>query len=141
LDYLVSGVEPVRRRRDAAKASQSIRSRTYRLIFGRNVWQHEHTESVRFAEGLQQILAKVSLAGCLTAGLIGTARAGCCPGCPLAGRHYLTMRTGRSLRWMTLCAVLPRTRPARSPRPREPITITPASVSLASATISRAAYP
>ena len=33
-------------------------------------------------------------------------------------RGHLTIRTGRSARRITLCAVLPRTRPARSPRPR-----------------------
>jgi nucleotide-binding universal stress UspA family protein len=52
-----------------------------------------------------------------------------------------TISTGRSARWMTLCAVLPMTSPARSPRPREPMTMTPQSSSMASATISRAAWP
>jgi hypothetical protein len=52
---------------------------------------------------------------------------------------HLTMRTGRSVRWITLCAVLPRIKPAKSLRPREPITMTSASCSIASSTISRAA--
>src|SRR5579875_999805 len=46
---------------------------------------------------------------------------------PRLAPGYLTTSTGRSLRWITLCAVLPTTRPARSPWPLEPITITPAS--------------
>ena len=52
---------------------------------------------------------------------------------------HLTIRTGRSVRCMTLCAVLPRMNPARSLRPREPITMTSASCSIAASTISRAA--
>lgn len=54
-------------------------------------------------------------------------------------RGHLTIRTGRSVRCITLCAVLPRMTPARSLRPREPITMTPASCSIASSTISRTA--
>ena len=52
---------------------------------------------------------------------------------------HLTIRTGRSVRWMTLCAVLPRMRPARSLRPREPITMMSASWAIASSTMSPAA--
>ena len=52
---------------------------------------------------------------------------------------HLTIRTGRSVRCITLCAVLPRIKPARSLRPREPITMTSASCSIASSTMSRAA--
>ena len=52
---------------------------------------------------------------------------------------YRTTSTGLSARWMTLCAVLPTSSPLRSPRPREPITMTPASCALASPMISRAA--
>src|SRR5205814_2031579 len=44
-------------------------------------------------------------------------------------------------RWITLCAVLPRMAPAKSLRPREPMMMTSASCSLASARISRAACP
>ena len=52
---------------------------------------------------------------------------------------HLTIRTGRSVRCITLCAVLPRMNPARSLRPREPITMTSASCSIASSTMLRAA--
>jgi hypothetical protein len=52
---------------------------------------------------------------------------------------YRTTSTGLSARWMTLWAVLPTSSPLRSPRPREPITMTPASCALASPMISRAA--
>src|SRR5258708_4410211 len=52
-----------------------------------------------------------------------------------------TTITGRSLRWITLCAVLPTTSPARSLLPLEPMMMMPASCSWASLTISRAACP
>ena len=79
-----------------------------------------------------------------------TSRAARCPRRPaLAGRRghlpgsliQRTTSTGRSARWITLCAVLPSTSPDRSPRPLDPITMTSASCSLASSTISRAAWP
>ncbi len=50
-----------------------------------------------------------------------------------------TMSTGRSARWITLCAVLPSSSPARSPRPREPMMMTSTSSLRASSTISLAA--
>src|SRR5260221_14228871 len=52
-----------------------------------------------------------------------------------------TTSTGRSVRWITLCAVLPRTSPARSLLPLKPTMMMPASCSRASLTISRAACP
>jgi len=55
---LVSGGE---RAGDAAmleKARQSMEAGATGLIFGRNVWQREHDESLRFAGQLREILAK-----------------------------------------------------------------------------------
>jgi len=55
---LVSGGE---RAGDAAmleKARQSMEAGATGLIFGRNVWQREHIESLRFAAQLKEILAK-----------------------------------------------------------------------------------
>jgi class I fructose-bisphosphate aldolase len=55
---LVSGGE---RMGDAAmldKASQSMAAGATGLIFGRNVWQREHDESLRFVDQLKEILAK-----------------------------------------------------------------------------------
>ncbi|HUB42734.1 MAG TPA: hypothetical protein VMA72_28100 [Streptosporangiaceae bacterium] len=55
---LVSGGE---RAGDAAmleKARQSMEAGATGLIFGRNVWQREHAESLRFAGQLKDILAK-----------------------------------------------------------------------------------
>jgi fructose-bisphosphate aldolase, class I len=55
---LVSGGE---RAGDAAmleKARQSMEAGATGLIFGRNVWQREHGESLRFAAQLKEILAK-----------------------------------------------------------------------------------
>jgi class I fructose-bisphosphate aldolase len=40
------------------KARQSMEAGATGLIFGRNVWQREHDESLRFAARLQEILAK-----------------------------------------------------------------------------------
>lgn len=40
------------------KARQSMEAGATGLIFGRNVWQREHTESLRFAAKLRDILAK-----------------------------------------------------------------------------------
>src|SRR5579862_7695730 len=54
---------------------------------------------------------------------------------------YRITSTGRSVRWITLCAVLPRTSPVRSLRPRLPITMTPTSCCFANSTISAAARP
>src|SRR5262249_43360439 len=50
-----------------------------------------------------------------------------------------TTMTGRSVRWITLCAVLPSIAPVRSPLPLEPMMMRLASCSWASLTISRAA--
>jgi fructose-bisphosphate aldolase, class I len=55
---LVSGGE---RAGDAAmleKARQSMEAGATGLIFGRNVWQHERDESLRFVAQLREILAK-----------------------------------------------------------------------------------
>ena len=40
------------------KARQSMEAGATGLIFGRNVWQREHDESLRFVTQLQDILAK-----------------------------------------------------------------------------------
>lgn len=40
------------------KARQSMEAGATGLIFGRNVWQREHAESLRFASQLKEILAK-----------------------------------------------------------------------------------
>ena len=42
------------------KAQQSMEAGATGLIFGRNVWQREHSESLRFAAQLKDILAKYS---------------------------------------------------------------------------------
>jgi class I fructose-bisphosphate aldolase len=55
---LISGGE---RAGDAAmleKAQESLEAGATGLIFGRNVWQREHDESLRFVARLQEILAK-----------------------------------------------------------------------------------
>jgi fructose-bisphosphate aldolase, class I len=39
-------------------ARQSMEADATGLMFGRNVWQREHDESLRFAARLQDILAK-----------------------------------------------------------------------------------
>lgn len=47
---------------DQAGLSAGKKARLHRilsgLIFGRNVWQREHTESLRFVSQLKDILAK-----------------------------------------------------------------------------------
>jgi class I fructose-bisphosphate aldolase len=40
------------------KARQSMEAGATGLIFGRNVWQRDHEESLRFAGQLREILAK-----------------------------------------------------------------------------------
>ena len=40
------------------KARQSMEAGATGLIFGRNVWQREHDESLRFVTRLKDILAK-----------------------------------------------------------------------------------
>jgi class I fructose-bisphosphate aldolase len=40
------------------KARESMEAGATGLIFGRNVWQREHDESLRFVERLREILAK-----------------------------------------------------------------------------------
>ena len=40
------------------KARESMEAGATGLIFGRNVWQREHDESLRFVDQLKQILAK-----------------------------------------------------------------------------------
>lgn len=40
------------------KAEESMSAGATGLIFGRNVWQRDHDESLRFVERLRQILAK-----------------------------------------------------------------------------------
>jgi fructose-bisphosphate aldolase, class I len=60
---LVSGGE---RAGDAVmleKARQSMEAGATGLIFGRNVWQREHDESLRFASQLKEILAKYPSSG------------------------------------------------------------------------------
>jgi class I fructose-bisphosphate aldolase len=42
------------------KARLSMEPGAPGLIFGRNVWQHEHDESLRFVTQLRDILAKYS---------------------------------------------------------------------------------
>ena len=45
------------------KARQAMEAGATGLIFGRNVWQREHDESLRFVTSLQEILAKYPQAG------------------------------------------------------------------------------
>lgn len=40
------------------KARQSMEAGATGLIFGRNVWQREHDESLRFVARLREVLAK-----------------------------------------------------------------------------------
>jgi class I fructose-bisphosphate aldolase len=42
----------------AEKARQSLEAGATGLIFGRNVWQREHDESLNFVARLRDILAK-----------------------------------------------------------------------------------
>jgi class I fructose-bisphosphate aldolase len=55
---LVSGGERAGDDAVLDKARQSMEAGATGLIFGRNVWQREHDESLRFAAQLQDILAK-----------------------------------------------------------------------------------
>ena len=60
---------------------------------------------------------------------------------PRPGVGQRTIRTGRSARWTTLWATLPSSSAVRSPRPWEPITITPAWQALAVSTMIGATGP
>ncbi len=40
------------------KARESMEAGATGLIFGRNVWQREHDESLRFAAQLKEVLAR-----------------------------------------------------------------------------------
>jgi len=55
---LVSGGERAGDEAMLDKARQSMEAGATGLIFGRNVWQREHDESLRFAARLKEILAK-----------------------------------------------------------------------------------
>ncbi|HXZ65926.1 MAG TPA: hypothetical protein VEH05_14380 [Streptosporangiaceae bacterium] len=55
---LVSGGEKAGDAAMLEKARQSMEAGATGLIFGRNVWQREHSESLRFAAELREILAK-----------------------------------------------------------------------------------
>jgi fructose-bisphosphate aldolase, class I len=55
---LVSGGERAGDEAMLEKARQSMEAGATGLIFGRNVWQRSHDESLRFAEQLREILAK-----------------------------------------------------------------------------------
>jgi fructose-bisphosphate aldolase, class I len=55
---LVSGGERAGDEAMLEKARQSMEAGATGLIFGRNVWQREHDESLRFAARLKEILAK-----------------------------------------------------------------------------------
>jgi class I fructose-bisphosphate aldolase len=55
---LVSGGEKAGDEAMLEKARQSMEAGATGLIFGRNVWQREHDESLRFAAQLKGILAK-----------------------------------------------------------------------------------
>jgi fructose-bisphosphate aldolase, class I len=59
---LVSGGERAGDEAMLEKARQSMEAGATGLIFGRNVWQREHSESLRFAGQLKEILAKHSSA-------------------------------------------------------------------------------
>ena len=55
---LVSGGERAGDEAMLEKARQSMEAGATGLIFGRNVWQREHDESLRFVARLREILAK-----------------------------------------------------------------------------------
>jgi class I fructose-bisphosphate aldolase len=55
---LVSGVERARDASMLEKERQSMEAGATGLIFGRDVWQREHEESLRFAGQRREILAK-----------------------------------------------------------------------------------
>ena len=60
---LVSGGERAGDDAMAEKARQSLEAGATGLIFGRNVWQREHAESLGFVTRLREILAKYPAAG------------------------------------------------------------------------------
>jgi class I fructose-bisphosphate aldolase len=55
---LVSGGERAGDEAMVEKAREAMEAGATGLIFGRNVWQREHDESLRFAARLKDILAK-----------------------------------------------------------------------------------
>ena len=55
---LVSGGERAGDEAMLEKARQSLEAGATGLIFGRNVWQRDHNESLRFVSQLREILAK-----------------------------------------------------------------------------------
>jgi class I fructose-bisphosphate aldolase len=55
---LVSGGERVGEEAMLQKATESMQAGATGLIFGRNVWQRDHEESLRFVAALQTILSK-----------------------------------------------------------------------------------
>lgn len=60
---LVSGGERAGDEAMLEKARQSMEAGATGLIFGRNVWQREHDESLRFVDRLREILAKYPSGG------------------------------------------------------------------------------
>ncbi|MET8942775.1 hypothetical protein ABZX30_04080 [Streptomyces sp. NPDC004542] len=64
---LVSGGEKAGDEAMLEKTRESMEAGATGLIFGRNVWQREHDESLRFVARLQEILAKHPRAGVLGA--------------------------------------------------------------------------
>ncbi len=60
---LVSGGEKAGDEAMLEKARQAMEAGATGLIFGRNVWQREHDESLRFVAKLQEILVKYPQAG------------------------------------------------------------------------------
>jgi class I fructose-bisphosphate aldolase len=55
---LISGGEKAGDETMVEKARESMEAGATGLIFGRNIWQREHDESLRFAARLREILAK-----------------------------------------------------------------------------------
>jgi class I fructose-bisphosphate aldolase len=55
---LVSGGERAGDAEMLEKARESVEAGATGLIFGRNVWQRDHEESLRFVGQLREILAK-----------------------------------------------------------------------------------
>jgi class I fructose-bisphosphate aldolase len=60
---LISGGEKAGDEAMTEKARQSMEAGATGLIFGRNVWQREHNESLRFIDQLKEILAKYPTQG------------------------------------------------------------------------------
>jgi fructose-bisphosphate aldolase, class I len=60
---LVSGGERAGDEAMLEKARESMEAGAMGLIFGRNIWQREHNESLRFVARLKEILAKYPSAG------------------------------------------------------------------------------